>query len=217
MEVNLMTTATKEHHKLESDLVPFYKASVGKPSIINVPEWSFLMIDGRGDPRTSMAYKDAIEALYSVSYTLKFALKKILKLEYKVYPLEGLWWSDNIEDFVQGQRDLWKWTMMIAQPLEVTREHVAAAIEQVEHKKVAPGLEHLHFEHFREGMAAQVLHVGPYAAEAPTIIALHTFIREHGGQFNGLVHKHHEIYLSDPNRAAPEKLKTIIRQPFIPV
>jgi hypothetical protein len=205
-----VTTATRENQALEK----LYKATK-HPEIVNVPKIHFLMIDGLGDPNSSVVYKQALEALYTVSYTLKFALKKSIGLDFKVSPLEGLWWADDMEHFSLQRRDFWQWTMMIAQPLEVRREQIAAALEQASHKKALPGLEQLRFEHFFEGMAAQVLHIGPYASETPTILALHAFIRQHHGQFDGQIHKHHEIYLSDPRRAAPEKLKTIIRQPFI--
>jgi hypothetical protein len=205
-----MATATRENLGIEK----LYKATK-HPEIVNMPEIHFLMVDGIGDPRTSVAYQQAVEALYSVSYTLKFALKKTIGLEYKVAPLEGLWWAEDMEDFSSQRRELWRWTMMIAQPPEVTPKHIALALEQVRQKKSLPRLEQVRFEHLGEGMSAQVLHIGPYTAEAPTILALHAFIHEHHGQFNGRIHKHHEIYLSDPRRAAPEKLKTIIRQPFI--
>jgi hypothetical protein len=208
-----MRTTIHEHETLEFALTPFYKAKAGQASVIQIPDWPFLMIDGQGDPNTSMAYKDAVEALYSVSYTLKFDFKHH-GVEYKVAPLEGLWWSENMLEFNRARKDLWQWTMMIAQPKEVTPEHVRIALNEVWHKKKLPGVENMRLEHFHEGLAAQVLYVGPYASETISILAVHAFIRKQNGHFDGRVQKHHEIYLTDPNRTAPEKSRTIIRQPF---
>lgn len=200
----------------EQALETLYKPSAGTPEILDVPEMHFLMIDGTGDPRTSVIYKEAIEALYALSYTLKFALKKATGFEYRVYPLEGLWWLEDMARFDPEHRQDWRWTMMIAQPPQVTASWLQTALEDVRRRKDPPGLGRVRFESFREGRCAQIMYVGPYASEGPTIQKLHAFIREHGGQFDGRVHKHHEIYLSDPSRSAPEKLKTIIRQPFRP-
>jgi hypothetical protein len=193
-----------------------YKASAGKPEIVQVPPIGFIMIDGRGDPNTAVAYQEAIQALYSVSYTLKFALKKELAVEYKVGPLEGLWWSDNMSTFGSGGKDNWQWTAMIAQPDEVTTERFEQAVEEVARKKDLPALPLARLERFEEGPCAQILHIGPFSAEGPTIALLHEFIAEQGHTFDGKRQKHHEIYLSDPRRSAPEKWKTIIRQPFTP-
>ncbi len=173
----------------------------------------FLAIDGAGDPNTSSEYRDAISALYSVAYALKFALKKS-GIDFHVSPLEGLWWADDMVHFSADQKGKWKWTMLIAQPDEVTRERVEQVVQDVARKKSLPALQHVRLITFHEGRCAQILHVGPYAAEGPTIERLHQFIHEHGGEFDGSQQKHHEIYLGDPSRTSPERLKTIIRQPI---
>ena len=208
-----MTSKPQAHPPLEVALTPFYKAML-KPVVVQIPKWSYLMMDGQGDPRTSMAYRDAVEALYSVAYHLKFDLRKREGLDFKVQPLEGLWWSEQMQEFTLEHRERWHWTMMIAQPAAVTAAHLEQALDEVRHKKKLPNLEQVRLAALDEGVSAQVLHLGLYASEGPTITALHAFIHEHGGRFDGRVQKHHEIYLSDPNRTTPEKLKTIIRQPF---
>ena len=176
---------------------------------------SFLMVDGLGDPNTSQPYMDAVEMLYAMSYTLKFSIKRAEKVDYQVSMLEGLWWSDSMDAFLAGSREEWRWTMMVRQPAAVTPEWVERAREEVQRKKALPGLSGVRLETFHEGLAAQIMHIGPYSAEAPTVQKLHDFIRAEGGAFDGRVQKHHELYLGDPRRAAPEKLKTVIRQPFV--
>lgn len=189
-----------------------YKASARQPEIVEVPALNFLMIDGQGDPNTSQHYHEVLEALYALSYTLKFAIKAAEKVDYSVSALEGLWWSDEMEVFLTGARDRWRWTMMMRQPVVVTPAWFERAVVEVQRKKTLPALPHIRLESYHEGLAAQILHIGSYAAEAPTIARLHEFIRAEGGV---LAKKHHEIYLGDPRRAAPEKLKTVIRQPFV--
>ena len=182
-------------------------------SVVEVPPMSYLMIDGMGDPNTSQEYTGSIEALYTVSYTLKFLVKKGPEpADYVVMPLEGLWWADNMADFALGNKDAWKWTSMIMQPSFVTAAKVDLALEQVGKKKDLAILSRIRFEKYDEGLSAQIVHIGPYAAETPTIRKLHQFIEDKGYSLRG---KHHEIYLSDLRRTAPEKLKTIIRQPII--
>ena len=175
-----------------------------------VPEMRFLAADGEGGP-DSGEYAEAVEALYALSYTLKFAVKKGRGVDYRVMPLEGLWWTDEPEEFTLESRGAWKWTAMIMQPEWVTDELVGEAREEAERKKGLPALSRLRFRSFGEGRAAQVMHLGPYAEEGPTIERVHRFVEERGGTPAG---KHHEIYLSDPNRTPPEKLKTVVRQPF---
>jgi hypothetical protein len=198
-------------HTLARERERLYKASAGHPAIVHVPEMIFVMIDGRGDPNSSWDYKDAIEALYALSYTLKFALKKEQGLQYRVGPLEGLWWADDLTAFDTGRRGEWMWTAMVAQPDALTRERFEIAGDAAGRTKELPALGKARLERFEEGSSAQVLHVGPFSAEGPTIAMLHAFIRDQGYKING---RHHEIYLSDPRRSAPEKWKTIIRQPF---
>jgi hypothetical protein len=210
-----MTTAPDASTDTEWEVQRLYRAR-RMPEFVEVPELSFLMIDGHGDPNTSERYQQAVQALYAVSYTLKFALKKQRGLDYRVAPLEGLWWAEDMTAFsVQRKRD-WDWTMMIRQPAEVTPQLVEQTARQVAEKKQLPVALELRLERFTEGSAAQVLHLGPYSAEGPTIAALHAFIREQGRRFDDPGLKHHEIYLGDPRRSAPERLKTIIRQPVSP-
>jgi hypothetical protein len=189
-----------------------YKSSAKKIEIVDVPKMNFLMVDGEGDPNTSQAYQDAVEVLYALSYALKFMIKKSeIAIDYGVLPLEGLWWSDDMASFTVDNKDNWKWTYMIMQPELVTKKMVQEAIEQVKAKKNPTSLPLVRFESFTEGKAAQILHIGPFSEEGPTVEKVHSFIEESGGQRIG---KHHEIYLSDIRRAAPEKWKTIIRQPM---
>ncbi|MCX6151350.1 MAG: GyrI-like domain-containing protein [Ignavibacteriales bacterium] len=200
----------------KKELKKYYNASSKAPEIVEVPAMNFFMIDGEGDPNTSQDYKDSIEALYTVSYTIKFSIKKsALAIDYGVLPLEGLWWMDDMNQFSSANKNLWKWTSMIMQPELVTKEMVEKAIKEVEKKKTLPALSKIRFEKFNEGKCAQIMHIGPYAAEEPTIKSLHEFIKSNGGKFSGEKQKHHEIYLSDPRKSTPEKLKTIIRQPMV--
>jgi len=196
---------------LKKELKHLYSPSAKEAVIIEVPKMDFLMVDGQGDPNTAQEYKDAIEALYAVSYTLKFMIKKGEEVDYVVMPLEGVWWTEDMTKFATGNKDAWKWTSMIMQPPYVTQELVQKTLKQVEEKRNLSALSKMRFESFHEGLSAQTMHIGPYSAEGPTIERLHNFIREKG---YGLRGKHHEIYLSDPRRSKPGKLKTIIRQPI---
>ncbi|MCK6623720.1 MAG: hypothetical protein DPW09_02165 [Anaerolineae bacterium] len=193
------------------ELNHLYNPSAKAIREIDVPPLNFLMIDGAGDPNTSAAYQQAVEALFSVAYTLKFLIKKELTVDYAVMPLEGLWWVEDMSHFSLDDKSAWQWTAMIMQPEYIVAELFEAACNQAARKKNLPALSRLRLEIFHEGRAAQIMHLGPYAAEAPTIEKLHRFIAAQGGQRVG---KHHEIYLNDPNRTASEKLKTVIRQPF---
>lgn len=189
-----------------------YKPSAKKVEIVDVPEMNFLMVDGEGDPNTSKAFSDAIEALYPLAYTLKFMIKKgDIGIDYGVLPLEALWWAEDMSSFAEGKKDDWKWTVMIMQPEFITQEMVLMATEEVERKKNPVSLSLVRFESFTEGKAAQTMHIGPFSEEGPTIERVHLYIEENGSQRIG---KHHEIYLSDIRRAAPEKWKTIVRQPM---
>jgi hypothetical protein len=188
------------------------KTKASEPKLVNVPETNFLMIDGHGDPNTAQEYKDAIAALYSVSYALKFALKKEIGLDYRVGPLEGLFWAKNMAGFGDRKAD-WSWTMMIAQPDQVTPLRFASTLDEVKRKKGMVGLNQIKLERFDEGLCAQILHIGPFSAEGPNIEKLHEFIRSQGYTFDGRKQKHHEIYMSDPRRSIPARWKTMIRQP----
>ncbi|HXP97980.1 MAG TPA: GyrI-like domain-containing protein [Telmatospirillum sp.] len=184
-------------------------------SLVEVPPMAFLMIDGAGDPNGSNSYMEAIEALYSVSYALKFASKKSLERDYVVGPLEGLWWAADCTAFERNARDEWRWTMMIRQPDGIPNAMVETAIETAREKKSLPALVLPRFETFDEGRSAQILHVGPYCDEAPLLTRLHRDELPRRGL--APVGKHHEIYLSDPRKTTPEKLKTILRQPVRPI
>ena len=190
----------------------FYKPSPKTVEIVDVPEMNFLMIDGQGDPNTSQEYSDVIEALYAVSYALKFMIKKGgLEIDYGVMPLESLWWVDDMSEFNINDKTNWKWIAMIMQPEHVTQDLFAVACEQIEKKKNPVALPKIRFESLREGKAAQRMHHGPFSEEGPTIERIHDFIRASGYTAVG---KHHEIYLSDIRNAASEKWKTVIRQPI---
>jgi hypothetical protein len=195
---------------LKKQLRQLYQPSAKEVVAVDVPELQFLMVDGAGDPNTAPAYAHAVEALFSVSYTAKFMVKKAQAIDYGVMPLEGLWWADDLSAFVANDRSQWQWTMMIMQPSFVARDVIDAAIADVAKKKALPALGKLRLETFTEGSCAQVLHVGPFTAEGPTIERLHDFIDSRTGRRG----KHHEIYLSDIRRADPAKWKTIIRQPM---
>lgn len=178
--------------------------------LIDVPPMNYLMIDGKGNPNTSPDFQAAIEALFSVSYTVKFLSKKAGQ-DYVVMPLEGLWYMDNMADFLSSSKDDWKWTAMIMQPSHITREMIEEAIDAARKKKNAPAaIDKLRFETYEEGRSVQILYVGPFDDEHPTIVKLHEFAEANGYALSG---KHHEIYLSDFRKADPSKLKTVIRQP----
>lgn len=190
-----------------------YSPSAGEFSVVDVPPFDFAMIDGSGDPNTSPAYADAVQALYTVSFAVKFASKSELGKDYVVGPLEGLWRTDDPSAFATASKADWSWTMMIRQPDWITAELRELAQAKVAGKKL-PGLELLRFETIAEGLSVQILHVGSYDDEAPTIARLHNeFLPAHGYVENG---DHHEIYLSDPRKTAAAKLKTILRQPVAP-
>ena len=195
---------------LKSELKFLYKPSAREVVEVDVPAFKFLMIDGNGNPNTSREYKQAVEAPYSVSYAIKFVLKRKKGLDYVVMPLEGLWWADDLASFNRDEKDSWKWTMMIMQPPEASKELVQASITSVRDKKDLPGLEKVRFAQFKEGRSAQIMHIGPFSEEGPTIRRVHDYIASR----SALRGKHHEIYLSDIRKAAPERWKTIIRQPM---
>lgn len=186
-----------------------YAPSAKAPTVVSVPDLNYLMIDGQGDPG-GPEFAAASETLYPVAYALKFQLKH-QGLDFSVMPLEGLWWMGDNTSFDLNDRAAWRWTLMIAVPDAVTPADVARAVANLKEKgKPLPAVARLRLERLHEGQAAQIMHVGPYAEEVPTVERLHAYIQEHGWRMEG---KHHEIYLGDPRRSAPEKLKTIIRYP----
>jgi hypothetical protein len=195
---------------LKKELKNLYNPSSKEVTVVDVPAMNFLLVNGEGAP-ASPKYIEAIEALFSVSYTLKFIVKKAKGIDYAVMPLEGLWWADDMTKFSADKKDEWKWTAMIMQPKYVTADDINLAVEQVKKKKNLSTLLKVRFESFKEGSAAQIMYVGPFSAEGPTIAKINAQIQNSGHALSG---KHHEIYLNNPAKTAPEKLKTIIRQPM---
>ncbi len=181
------------------------------PSIVDVPERPFLMIDGHGDPNTSPEYADAIQALYPIAYGLRAGIKTATGDAYTVMPLEGLWWVPDMADFNVEDKSTWSWTAMICLPDAVNEIMGQDVIEAVTEKKSLPSGTKVRIEAFTEGSAAQILHLGSYSNEDANIETLHRFIHNNGHSLSG---KHHEIYLSDPRKTDAAKLRTIIRQPF---
>jgi hypothetical protein len=195
---------------LKKELKNLYNPPAKDVTAIDVPAMNFLLVNGEGAP-TSPQYSEAIEALFAVAYTLKFMVKKGKGNDYAVMPLEGLWWVDDMTKFSADRKDEWKWTAMIMQPKYVVAEDVNLAVEQVKKKNNSAALSKVRFESFKEGPAAQIMYVGPFSAEGPTIAKIHMYIQNSGHTLSG---KHHEIYLNNPATTAPEKLKTILRQPM---
>ncbi|MGZ9225705.1 MAG: GyrI-like domain-containing protein [Anaerolineales bacterium] len=196
----------------KKEMKHLYNAPVRNPEIVDVPRMNFLMINGEGDPNISERFKDSVEVLFGLSYTLKFMIKKsTMQIDYGVMPLEGMWWADDVTAFSMKIKELWKWTAMIMQPEYVTKNLFIEALEHVKKKKDNTVLRDVRLESFIEGKSAQIMHIGPFSEEGPTIEKLHEYIEANGQKLSG---KHHEIYLSDIRRSAPEKWKTIIRQPM---
>lgn len=207
----MVATATKIDYTKQ--LAHLYRTH-DEPELVEVPPLHFVMVDGHGDPERSDAFREAVEALYAVAYGLKFRIRKLHGIDYGVMPLEGLWWIPHARVWDFADKSDWDWTLMVMQPDMVTGECVDAAVEEAGREKRLPGLERLRFEVYVEGPAAQVLHKGPYAKERPTLEHLYAFIREQGYLPTG---KHHEIYLSDPHRATPGRMRTVIRQAVVPL
>ncbi|QIK64363.1 hypothetical protein G7068_14980 [Leucobacter viscericola] len=201
--------AAKVDFKKELDA---YQAKRGQFRVLDVPAMQFLMIDGHGDPNTAPEYAAALEALYPLAYKLKFASKRELGRDYVVMPLEGLWWADDMNSFTAGRdKSQWDWTMMIMVPDWIDAAMFAAARDQVAAKDGPARLDEVRLETLTEGQCVQTLHVGSYDDEAPLLEQMHTrFIPDNSLRMTG---KHHEIYLGDPRKVAPEKLRTILRQP----
>ncbi|MDO3384952.1 GyrI-like domain-containing protein [Gilvimarinus sp. SDUM040013] len=187
-----------------------YRPSAKVVQQVEVPPLRYLMVDGTGEPG-SASYQEAIEALYKVSYTAKFTVKKgSMATDYAVMPLEGLWWADDMRVFETGDKSQWLWTMMIMQPDIVPDTIIEQCIESVREKNNVSGLDRLRLQTFDEGLCMQTMHIGPFSEEGPTVARVHEAITEVGN----LRGKHHEIYLSDIRRANPSNWKTVIRQPY---
>ena len=187
-----------------------YSPSKKEFSIIEVPPLQYLMIDGHGDPNTTERYQQTIQTLYGLSFTLKFSLKKNQGLDYTVMGLEGLWWTPDLSTFSMNNKDGWEWTMMMLQPDFITPDLFEEARRQLIAKGKGPLANETRLERYEEGTSVQILYIGAYDDEPPTITRMHEFIHEQGYLRAG---KHHEIYLSDARRVAPEKNRTILRQP----
>ena len=197
--------------KLDLKKLDSYRATQGAFRILEVPPLQYLMIDGTGDPNTEV-FAAAVEALFPVAYKLKFASKRQLDRDYAVMPLEGLWWADDMEAFTQRRdKSRWHWTLMILQPEWIDEAMFADAVAQVAAKNPPARLADIRLETLDEGTSVQTLHLGSFDDEAEVLDRLHhEFVPANGLQLTG---KHHEIYLSDFRKVAPEKLRTILRQP----
>ncbi|CAN7501317.1 GyrI-like domain-containing protein [Devosia sp. LjRoot16] len=194
----------KKQHKA------LYNPPKGEFEIVDVPPLHYVQIDGAGDPNSAEAYKTGVAWLFSVSYAMKFAAKAELGSDYVVGPLEALWWADDMSTFLTRQKSDWQWTIMILQPDFVTTRQFEKAVEKTG-KKLGAAPASLRLETYHEGLSVQTLHIGSYDDEAPTLARLHQeFVPGNGLKETG---HHHEIYLSDPRKVAPDKLKTILRQP----
>jgi len=194
---------------LKKELKLYYSSSL-EPNIIEIPEAKFLTIIGRGEPGGE-SYQKALNALYSVAYTIKFKAKANGK-NFTVMGLEGLWWLDEPnKSFLEVPREEWNWKSTIRQPNFITSELFSESKKKAEEKKGILEIDEINLENFHEGLSAQIMHIGSYSEEERTIRILHEFIKENDYNIRG---NHHEIYLSDPRRVKPERNKTIIRQPI---
>lgn len=196
---------------IKKDRRDLYSGKIGRFDLVQVPPMQFLMVDGRGDPTTAPEYRTAVEALYATSYAVRAAARSELGRVHTVGPLEGLWYADDPRVFTARDKAAWRWTMLIWQPDWITPELVSAALEEVTTTRVPDARERVRFSRFAEGLAVQTLYVGAYDDEGPVIARMHEeVIPAHGAV---LSEHHHEIYLSDPRRVDPARLKTILRQP----
>lgn len=186
------------------------------PMLIDVPAMGFIMVDGKGAPEGD-EYHNAMQALYALTFTIKMSKMSGMQpegyFEYVVPPLEGLWYGEK-GDFELGNRDEWLWVSMIRQPEFVTEDVFSWAADECRRKKPEVDITKAHFEIFTEGLCVQAMHRGPYSEEPATIELLHRFMEESGlRNMTGRERKHHEIYLGDPRKCAPEKLRTVLRLP----
>ncbi|MHC1726460.1 MAG: GyrI-like domain-containing protein [Syntrophobacteraceae bacterium] len=198
----------------KKDFKAWYKAPENGFVFVELPPVQYLMIDGAGDPNSVPEFQSAVETLYGVAYTIKFSAKKAgVGPEYSIPPLDGLWWCEGMQGcFDPENRSLWRWSLMLIQPHHVNGAMVLAAAEQLTAKGKQGPFGGLRLQSLEEGLCVQTLHVGPYCDEAPRITAMHRYVEDVGYLLHG---KHHEIYLSDPRRTSPEKLKTILRNPVV--
>lgn len=194
---------------LKKELKEYYNPKT-KADIINVPSFNFLMLDGIGEP-ASEDFKIAVEKLFKLSYKIKFGCKKETGIDYSVMPLEGLWWADDMEDFIKDNRKKWKWTLMIMQLNFIDKKFIEKIKKEILEKDKSANFDKVIFDKYEEGLSTQIMHIGPFSSEHENIMKLHDLIKENSGELSG---KHHEIYLNDFRRVSPDKMKTIIRQPF---
>ena len=196
---------------LKQQYKTLYAPSAKEPGIIEVPSFQFLQIDGQGNPANNPAYPEAVSTLYTAAYALKFAVKKQTGIDFAVMPLEGLWWMADGSIVSDNNKDFWSWTMMILQPEWVTPALWEKTLPEVRKKKAPARLDDLRLENYHEGLSVQLMHLGAYTDEHPNIMRMHEYALRQGHVLTG---KHHEIYLNDPQRTAPERLKTVLRQPI---
>lgn len=203
-----------DSYDIKKERRDLYAPGTDRFGIVDVPRLQFLMADGHGDPNTSADYRAVVEALFTASYAVRAAAKQELGRVHTVGPLEGLWSAEDLQAFHTRDKSAWDWTLMIVQPDWITPELVDTALERARAKKGLPALGLVRFEDLTEGLSVQVLHIGSYDDEAPTIARMH----EEFMPAEGLVPRgrHHEIYLSDARRTEPSRLRTILRQPVSP-
>lgn len=190
-----------------------YQARTGQFRVVDVPELRYLMVDGHGDPNSAPAFAQALESLYPVAYTLKFASRRDLDRDYVVPPLEGLWWAEDMDAFTAARdKSRWDWTLLLMVPDWIDTEFVESALAVVGAKKERPPrLDDIRVETLTEGQCVQTLHVGPFDAEAAVLERMHhEFIPAHNLALTGT---HHEVYFSDVRRVAPDRRRTLLRQP----
>ena len=198
-----------ESYDVKRALPALYAPRSREPHVVEVPEQLFLTVDGHGDPNTSPDYHEAVRALFTLSYAVRAVAKAELGRVHVVGPLEGLWSADDPRVFTERTKSAWDWTMAISQPPYVTAELVQAAVQ----RRADPALDRVRLVPYEEGRSVQVLHVGPYDDEGPVLARLHAeYLPEHGLTFGG---RHHEVYLSDPRRTEPARLRTVLRQPVV--
>jgi hypothetical protein len=197
---------------LKKDLKHLYNPSPRKPVIVEVPDMQFIMIDGEGDPNNSEVFQKSLEVLYGLSYTIKFGSKKDLEIDYPVMALEGIWWGTprGLTRFSSEDKADWKWTLMMMQPDHIKEEFFLEKKEVLRNRKNPEFLDDVRFERFHEGPVVQQMHIGPYSEEWKTVEPMHKWAEDQGYQ---LVGRHHELYIGDPRKASPEKLKTVLRHP----
>ncbi|MHA1560914.1 MAG: GyrI-like domain-containing protein [Promethearchaeota archaeon] len=207
---------TKKKLDYKKEFPDLYKPSLKEPTIIKIPKMMFFMIDGTGDPNTSDEYKEVVQLLYNISYALKMKVikKETPSKDYVVPPLEGLWYMPKMEEWSMDEKDKWEWTMMIRIPDFVKDSQIKKAMKILKETKNPDSFSKLRYEQYDEGTCVQIMYLGPYDEEPPTIKKIHQFAKKNGYNLNG---HHHEIYLSDPRRVEPERLKTILRHPIIKI